>query len=125
MPRRVDQIKIVPIPAKAPLVRKDRHAAFALERMGVEDAVGVVDAAAFSDRAGQIKKLFAEGRLARVDMGENSNRLFHAFSRRFRFRGGGRADNAALRRGLRRFFRGGNVRMRRADAGKNALRGVS
>ena len=45
--------------------------------------------------------------------------------RRFRFRGGGRADNAALRRGLRRFFRGGNVRMRRADAGKNALCGVS
>ena len=45
--------------------------------------------------------------------------------RRFRFRGGGRADNAALRCGLRRFFRGGNVRVRRADAGKNALRGVS
>ena len=85
VPRRIhqrDEQRLVPRngPRQRRLLGKNRDAARAFHRVIVHECVAVIDASARANHARVPKQLFAERRLARIDMRRNPQRQIHSCS---------------------------------------------
>ena len=66
-------------PGEVRLSGEDGDAALALDRLGVEEGVAVVDAPALPQRPAEVQQLLGERRLPGVDVRENADGFSHCF----------------------------------------------